>query len=66
MRERERERETTYCIHWLFLVRALMGDQTHTLAALGQCSNRVTWTGPKYGISTGAIQYMALSKHLLI
>ena len=47
--EREEERETstccsTYvCIHWLLIVCALTGDQTHNLSVLGQRSNKLSY-----------------------
>ena len=55
--ERERDRQTliccsTYlCIHWLILVCALIGYQTHNLGVLGWCPNqlsypaRASWAG---------------------
>ena len=48
-REERRERETficcsTYlCIYWLILVRALTGDQTHTLGVSERCSNQLSY-----------------------
>ena len=52
----ERETETlicccTYlCVHWLILVCALTGDQTHNFGILGACSNQLNYlarAGPK-------------------
>ena len=49
--EREEEREkapsiccpTYLCTHWLFLVCALMGDQTHNLGISGLHSNQLSY-----------------------
>ena len=34
---------TYLCMHWLILICALTGDQTHHLGILGQCSHQLSY-----------------------